>query len=482
MTEVKVCLWNIQNYGSGDVSMKWGPDSDLRNRFITDFIRAEEIDVLLIMEMSTTGEPSLSDLVSTLLSGKDGMPDWAASYCGSALARRAADPPTDKSQLKYKTGARTEGYAVLWRTGSSRYSVVPSLNRISETAPIVSTTAAAAKQVLNINTTGRPADNDGLDWRPLGGYTTGYVYPYDGKTVMDSWPQLDFPGTGKYDSLMRWTEARRPIYVVLDLKIDKGTPKQRLCPVGAYHAPSKLKRAELGALQAGLCRELYVVNDLNVNGTPKPNTILHTDRVVLGGDFNYEVKADVSDPWPGYYGYFTSPYLKAFTGGANCGVAPRPSLIDAERQTVIRLLKGKEHDEVITGASIDAYLSHMIDLVFFRGTGVSAERVNIPSLLLAAVTSAPYAATLQRFHTHLDTFVKGLKAPNQRVTNKNGPQKKVDNDWLPIISGGWGAEFQNWKSLMAQLSKGQLTTARQAAEFYQIFVSDHLPLVVTLEF
>jgi hypothetical protein len=486
MPTVKVCLWNIQNFGFGDVARKWDSNSNLRNRFIKDFVRSQKIDVLLMMEMAEGGRRSLSDLLSTLNMGRDStLTDWAVSYCGSALSKRATNPPTNASQVMFKTGARTEGYAVAWRTAqTSPFTLVPALHPIAAYIAYNHRRLEPA-QPLNVTTSGRLADNvdEDNEWRPKGGYTTANLCPYDGDTLLDEWPKLEFPGTGKYDSQMRWDRARRPAYVVLKLKIDGATDKQRLCPIGVYHAPSKLQRAELGALQGGLSRELYVANTLNDDGTPKADGLVHSDRAVLGGDFNYEVaQAD----WPGYYGYFTSKYRKAYTGGAACSVAPPSNATENRRQTVIRLLKGAQHDEEITGVEITDYLSHMIDLVFFRGAGVSAARVNIPALLIDPLENGPYGSTLKMFRTHLNRLVNNLGV-NQQLDALKGPQERQDvgtpdERWVPMLSGSWGGSFRNWPAFMTQLEAGKLTAARQAAEFYQIFVSDHLPLVVTIAF
>ncbi|HEU5135467.1 MAG TPA: hypothetical protein VFU13_10030 [Steroidobacteraceae bacterium] len=484
MPSVKVCVWNVQDFGWGNVALRWGADSDLRNRFITSFVRSQKIDVLLIMEMTTTGAPSLLDLMLTLTFGKGQPTDWAVTSCGSALTRAAENPPTAVTQLKYKTGARQEGYAVAWRfKQTDRFTVVPALHPISGGVKVRRAYSTVPTAPLNMTTMGRPAGNVDADWRPKGGYLVKNLFPYDDKTLLTKWPKLEFPGTGKWDSLMTWTGARRPVYVVLDVAIGGGTPGQRLVPIGAYHAPSKLKRAELGALQAGLSRELYTTNTLNADGTPKGDSLVHNDRVVLGGDFNYEVP-DTAD-WPGYYGYFTTKYKQGYEGGAACSVVPGYNATDAARRTVVRLVKGVAHDEIITGANIGDYLSHMIDLAFFRGSGVSAARVNIPALLTDPSARAPYTPTLKMFYTHLNRLVAALVPATQRLAT-TGPER-VENAgtsnerWVPMLTGGWGSTFVDWATFMTQLKAGKLTASRQAAEFYRIFVSDHLPLVATID-
>jgi len=52
--------------------------------------------------------------------------------------------------------------------------------------------------------------------------------------------------------------------------------------------------------------------------------------------------------------------------------------------------------------------------------------------------------------------------------------------WKPLICGSWGGTFEDRDEFMDQLDDGRLAAARQAAEFYHIFVSDHLPMVASI--
>lgn len=487
MPTVKVCYWNVQNYGAGVVVDKWGADSNLRNTFITMFVLQQQIDVLLIMEASVNCAGALEDLVNTLNADpleRDDPPTWAGSFCGSALTSQAADPPTDESELRFKTDARVEGYAVCWRTDQTpRFRMLDGLHDIA--AGIYwddDNPDQATPTPLNMSTRGRPADwiGETTNWQVKGGYTQPNQFPYDENGLMHHWPPLQMPTTSSRNPTpLRHAKARRPVYVVLQLAT-AGGDRDRLCPVAVYHAPSNQTRAELGVLQSALCRELYVTNALDGNGDPDPLALVSTDRNVFGGDFNFSVS---QANWNrSEYRYFTDPLNRSGDGGAGCRGAPASILPDTDRRTAVALMQS-DHITPIRSISMDAYYHGKIDLAFFPRASTGA-RIDVPQLLLNDAVGW-YAETLQMLHLHLLQLVAGL-GPNQQVDALLGPQTNMGTvavpDWVPVLSAAWGSTFVAWQAFMTQLSNGRMTGARQAAELYVIFVSDHLPLVVDVTF
>jgi hypothetical protein len=499
MPTVKVCLWNVQNYGTGTVRWKWGADSDLRNRFIDRFLGGQRIEVLLMMEAGAFSDASLRDLALWLNAGLDGVDaDWCLSLCGSALTSGSPNPPTNVFDLTYRTDGRSEGYVAAWRSNRAAFDLLQGLHPIAATS-IASrrNPAPPARTPLNMVTRGRPTGNydvtqpaEGRKRRRtitrfgvLGGYRPTSVFPYDlGGRLMNHWPDLPFPTTStRNPSQLRMSKSRRPAYVVLNLA-NGGTASQRLCPAAAYHAPSNADQAELGSMMAGLSRELYVTND-EAGLVPDPNTLVHCDSTILGGDFNYSVSGA---EWPAYYAFFVGAFRAGQTGGAATTPAPAPTESDADRRTTVQLLAG-DHTTPIDSANLDHYFRHKIDLVFTRGQP-DGERVNVPQLLLDDEDGV-YERTLRAFHTHLTAVVASLVAPDQRMAaDGTGPEelRQVQDTaghwswaWRPMICGSWGGTFLDWNEFMDQLNNGRFTDARRAAEFYHIFVSDHLPLVAT---
>lgn len=495
MPSVKVCIWNIQNYGAGK-EHKWGKDSNLRNYFIREFVRQQKIDVMLIMEASGKAGPSLLDLLRRLNGGLGPTDcDWALSLCGSALAGTSPNPPTKADHLVFKTDGRSEGYAVLWRTNrKARFRMLKGLNRIGiKTTYLTNNPAPPTRTPLNLSTFGRPAgmapvkdpNLQGEEWRALGGYTLPDKYPYDKANLMNKWPDLLLPTTStRNPRALRLVKARRPAYVVLELNRGGGS-QAKLCPVAAYHAPSNRARAEWGAMQSGLARELYVTNELYPNKDPDPAEFVSCDRSVFGGDFNYGVK---TTDWPSDYRYFVAGRAIGPDGGAQRVVAPDSALAEDARCTTVQLMDD-DHKTPINSDKIRAYMRYKIDLVFFP-QGNNGMAVNIPDVLLKGPNKAYYKGVLKAFHAGLDQFAKSLQGPNYQITNIGaGPEekrrvkvkKKWEEKWVPMLCGSWGASFENWEVFMEQLQQGDLKDARRAAEFFHIFVSDHLPLVVEIK-
>lgn len=499
MPTVNVCLWNLQNYGGGNALLKWGVDSDLRNRFLRRFLASQQISVLLVMEAGTNSDPSLRNLVQWLngeLPANEA--DWCASLCGSAITDRSPNPPQRQTDLAFMTDARVEGYAAVWRNNQGDFAVVPGLFPIAS-QPFASRRNAAPPAVtpLNMVTRGRPSGEYDIyppaggggrrRGRPqtvfgaLGGYLPPAPVPYDlGGHLMAGWPALPFPSTStRNPSQLRMDGSRRPAYVVLDLNA-AGGKSNTLVPVVAYHAPSNQGRAEFGAMMAGLSRELYVSNNV-AGGVPVPDNVIHTNRTVFGGDFNYSV--DQAD-WPEFYAFFVDNFDAGQDGGAATTAAPAYDAGDEARRTTVQLLEG-DHTTPIVSNNLNDYFRHKIDLVFTRGVGVTARRVNVPEILLNDAAGV-YAGVLRAFHAHLQQVVADLVAPNQRMNAAgHGPEeyrwvqdarKRWSQQWRPMICGSWGGTFEDWNAFMTQLQNGRFTQARQVAEFYHIFVSDHLPL------
>jgi hypothetical protein len=502
MPSLKVCIWNIQNYGSlggSRSTAKYGVDSTMRNRFIRDFVRQKQIDILLIMEVSSNAQASLQDLMRKLNGPPLAAPtkDWCYAFCGSSLVHA---PVTSSADVGFATDARHEGYAVLWRSNqAARFAVVP---------PIVDVSVAFGSQPgngrrpasapLNFVVSGRPTGYVNIGWtnkrdaagnrvpirayRPLGGYTATGVYPFQAAVRMNNWPDLDMPTTGAANpSTLSLTGARRPVYIVVDLA-NGGADAQRLCPVGAYHAPSNVGQAGWGAMMTGLSRELYVTNQL-AGANPDPAQLVRNAKAVLGGDYNFEVSGA---NWPSEYDFYTTVLRQTWTGGADTRETPLHTSADTDRRTTVRLLDN-HHTTPITGANTTDYLILSIDLVFTRpfgggATDPTAQRVNVLDDLLADAGGGVYGTTLQALHAQLTTFVSTLPNDgNHRMVNAGaGPEKFESGAWSPLICGSWGAATTNWNAFMNRLNFGRFISARRAAEYYHMFVSDHLPLVVDI--
>jgi len=495
MPTVRVAIWNIQNYGAGNPARKWGANSALRNQFIALAVRQLNVQVLFIQEVSVNALPSLQDLATRLNVG--GVTDWAVSFCGSALTSTAANPPADNTELTFRTDGRSEGYAVCWRSNNPAYTTVNGATQIAEVHPPITNVgnpAAPARTPLNLVTNGRPVGSVNIylqqgrkrklveeEINAVGGYLRPNLVPYgEDNQLMASWPLLDFPTTSTRNPReLTWEKVRRPAFIVLNLNTGGVNPEENLMPVIAYHAPSNKHKAGWGALLSGLSRELCVVDGVDVNNDPDVANSVSMRRTVLGGDFNYAVD---SVSWPAEYMYFTKDLARTEKGGALCRYAPLSTLGNA-RLTTIQLFD-IDNQTPINSANLTAYYRYPIDLIFFRGFPAnqsSGRRVDIPDILLN--NGLPYAAVLQAFDVHLTALVGALAGPFQRMDPGNtGPQEWVNGAWKAMLCGNYGGTFLHWGNFLADLNNGQMTNARRTAEFYQIFISDHLPVLCEINF
>lgn len=444
--------------------------------------------MLMIQEVTNNPDVALTDLVVRLNALYPAAPDWAYSWCGCCISGDAVAEATVPADIGQRTGARTEGYAVVWRRNQgARFTMIPARYPIASGTGPAAAVAGGLVSPLNISQRGRPTAAD-LPFAPgytaAGGYTTAAPYPYLYNAVtgnydlMAAWPRLDYPTTGALDpSEFRWAGARRPAYVVLRL----ADAPRTLCPVGVYHAPSRRQQSTWAAIVTGFARELYAIN--NVDAANQPVAALVNARTsILGGDFNYE-----EHEWPGYYANFTALMRRAFDGGANCQEMPERDDPDDDRRTVVQLSDGPNHDHVIVSPNVDAYLTEMIDVVFYRRLrGITGERVNLLDELIGP--AGPYAGTLTQAGAVMAHLEAGVAGPDQRMV-ATGPQlrrRKRDRhggwvySWVPRISGPWGSTFVNWAAARGQYTAGAIADARRSAEYVNMFVSDHLPLVVTV--
>ncbi|HJV41709.1 endonuclease/exonuclease/phosphatase family protein [Caulobacter sp.] len=490
MTDVKVCLWNIQNFGQPTPrydGLRFALGNDLRNKFIARFVKHYAIDVLLIQEAQLDSQAALADLQRKLNAVHDDKKDWAYSWCGSAIAENDVDVVTRSADLTMRTGQRSEGYAVLWRREQQdRFTLVDGLKPIAYlTGPII----ANLTSPLNISQTGKPTGNlpaggagrgaHAQTFGASGGFTQARAYPtrYNTGTQLyddlDAWPKLNYPPTAKKDpTKLRWSRARRPVYVVIKL----GDDDTRLCPVSVYHAPSNSERSSWGAFIAGLARELYAVNTAE-GATPDPDDVQVARYAVFGGDFNNAV---ASNAWPGDYNYFVAKRQRTIDGGAKCAVTPAANDAAAARRTTVQIVQGRNH-EPIDSANANDYLRHEIDLVFY-GFNIAAQRINLMSIVTNTETynvAIKGAEKLMR-----DTEASVDDQPTRRQMTDTGPQYRnaPDDAWKPMISGGWGGTFIDWEESCKQFKAGKITDARRAAEYIHLFVSDHMPLLATITY
>jgi hypothetical protein len=194
---------------------------------------------------------------------------------------------------------------------------------------------------------------------------------------------------------------------------------------------------------------------------------------MIGGDFNY----DLFDPQQLDFVYqkFLNDYTnKLNTGGSELALIT-PLAADQRRTTVQLRDHGNGHFDgpQRTGAAVGDYLSLRIDQLMYRGLAPTwAETRVYPFLDKLMQNPSPYRAVLRRYKTHFDQVIAGTgMAPDEDF----GPLRPPVG--LPLYPN-----FTDWEDFYHDINRNaaRFSTARSAAEFYHIFVSDHLPLILSV--
>lgn len=402
MAAINVMIWNIQDYGcvTPRATFLWGPDQRLRNHFIAMYMMNMRVDLLIIQEAKPTSDGALRNLREKLEEMSEKGETWAVSRCGSAYEKQVQGG-LNGLDVKYKTGGRVEGYAVVWRTNHPNFQLAHNLGNIADfVAP------AGAPSPLNLSSHGRyvtTVDDVNVYNMALREYNLEYSGKKRGRTEFEApragspedgfdpgpdftnlyptyaptaypgsdgvkrakgnsgneaaatgnydqrkpWMPLILPGTGKWDGTGIVRGSRRPAYVVM---IVNGT---QVVPVMAYHAPSEALRAQLGVQFVSMSREFYVVDELQtVDGRPAfagpmagnfTGQLSRTHGTIMGGDFNFGPTDDVFPE--SNYQYFQNQFRQSKDGGANCPSfapdidpeRPEEQHISRSRMTSVRL-------------------------------------------------------------------------------------------------------------------------------------------------
>jgi hypothetical protein len=227
-------------------------------------------------------------------------------------------------------------------------------------------------------------------------------------------------------------------------------------------------RASLGTWVSGLARQLAVTRTLAANGTPTDNWT-QCNKVIAAGDYN--VRADASNAFETYASYTHAYTNLAWQTGANCAfMAPVPTTVQLNAyDATTQRYSGAE----IQSNNVNAYYLSSIDNLFYRNlANVAASRPDLLTMLMDDV-NLPFAGVIEQFDGPLQVAVNaalGLYHGNPFT----GYDANGDRIWTyPDI-----ADFEDFRE---QVQGGVFTDARQAAEFLHIFVSDHLPLVITFQ-
>jgi hypothetical protein len=476
MPQVRVMLWNIENFGGQHQVDRRGVNNQLLANFIRDLARGMALDAFGIMEVMRHGQPALQAVLNTLNAGiPDGNADWRYDWIKSSVAKNAPFPPTAPGHTSWNGGgARYEGSAFFWRSNqaATKFRIVPALRNCSEGAPGGGHYLDMVTQGLDFNYI------DSRNWGTLGGYnpSTHPTQQFDDHVNVKAWSQLDFPWVSVtvYD-FPRPFKSRRPVFAVMELTNGLGT-NDRLMPIVFYHAPSNKQRAEMGTFLAACSQQVNVTHDL-LAAPPNdqdPNTLVRARKAIIGGDFN---RAEYDPLNQGVYTKFTFQYLNTLTGGSNMNVAN----IFGEPTTVqIRDRQfGAFTGPPVTTNRNEDYTALPIDNLFYR---------NLTTVSTAVTGRYNVLAELRRSTNILGPSLVAYRTHLQQLITASG--MAPDREHGPLTAAGvpvFGLDFTDWASFWADLKRPGLprrpyfTTARSAAEFYHMFISDHFPIMIAFQ-
>ena len=475
MAQIKIVLWNIQNFGGANQDDYRGTNNQLLANVIRDFVRYENIDILMIIEVFPSALPALQALKTTLNQGLVAPNnDWVFDWIKGSILNGSPNPPTTDAQLDWKggpTAPRTEGYAIFWRTNRGSFKMIEAVNNVSRGGG-VQPPPPGTKHYLELITEGlnlNYVDDQNYSVDEAYNPAASQTVPLDDTGALTTWKKLNFPWVSVATFAQpREDESRRPAFAILELNNGAPNEADRILPLIFYHAPSNRVRAEMGTFSSALSKQINVSQQLNgTKQKPGPANLTRVNQSIIGGDFNWRR----TDPPDFVYQMFMKPYQSDLQGGSNMSFAGGPVIESTTVQTR-ELKNGFFSGDQITGTSNADYMMLPIDQFLYRGLSqvmVSSGRYDFLSALRASPPR--FAASLGEYYQHFQQMIAGSAwVPENDIGPLTGPVG------LPVF----GFRFNNWREFYTDVkrprSTRRFTSARSAAEFYHIFISDHLPL------
>jgi hypothetical protein len=264
--------------------------------------------------------------------------------------------------------------------------------------------------------------------------------------------------------------SRRPAFAILNLNIPGASQENRLLPLIFYHAPSNRTRAQIGTFLSALSRQVNVANQLDGLGN-QTAALVRVNKTVIGGDFNYRRTA----PPDFVYRRFNNAYSNDInTSGGNLSFDSLAA--DATTVQIRTVQNGRFNGPPVEQPDNAAYRRLPIDQLMYR----LLPRVTPPSgvvdmLAMLRENPSPFAPSMADYFNHFNTM---MDLSGQMPDIDRGPRNVAGN---PVF----GDRFTDWIEFYSDLGLPDISrrfhTARSAAEFMHIFVSDHLPLLLAFD-
>jgi hypothetical protein len=289
------------------------------------------------------------------------------------------------------------------------------------------------------------------------------------------WNWIEF--TGSAAGSAQRTGSRRPAYVTV--KVNRPghvNPADQLLPIICYHAPSASPASSGGMQRAAYSQPMYQAYDWGAGAW------INCNNALIGGDFNVVIDSI-------FYAYdaFTDAYATAsgYGGGANATMAianPAPPGHDIGdnplNQTMCALTLGPGGPPRY-GNQINDFRTQAIDNIFYRGLGTGTVGMGVDAANTGALNMM--AACAQAGAPMIGNPVtQCLNTPNminvQTAVYVNHAALALPN---MVDSTVTLFEMQPGRFSTQPDFNAQNTGARRVAEFVNLFVSDHLPVVTS---
>jgi len=265
------------------------------------------------------------------------------------------------------------------------------------------------------------------------------------------------------------TACRRPVTLTIEVnRPAHAAAADRLVPIIAYHAPSAAPASSAGMQRAAYSREMYQAYDWTAGNW------IDCNHALLGSDFNVIVDS-VAYAYNAFTGGFGGP--GGTGGGAACTMAVNNPAVGGSRannplnKSVVGLTYGVGGPPVYSAALAD-FRTLAIDNCFYRGLGggvVAANTLLLDLLVSSTVggnlTGPPIVNCLNTLAMVNTTTAVAHGLPIAPLANINSPLTTL----FDMQQGQFGA---------LPAFDAQNTPARRAAEFVNLFVSDHLPVAI----
>ncbi|MFP5262653.1 MAG: endonuclease/exonuclease/phosphatase family protein [Blastocatellia bacterium] len=474
MPDISVMMWNVQNFGFANNRFRgnYGPVC----RFIARAARQQNADIIFIQELKQNGVARLAQLQLALNNAyATAAPagNWYYDSIKAAFAAGLAGGPntnvTTAAQLDWTGPANREGYAMFWNRNAAKFTMLaaPTIagaaNTQSNGVRPLPLPMGVPAHALSLVLQGRPPAPD--PFSPWAYQSAGFNPPAN----IPAWNNLNFPN--RWGIALVRNASRRPCYCTIDVNIAGPPPAaQRIVPIMSYHAPSN--SANLNAPPAGTQISAFSRQMYQAQNPAAAWGWINNARAIAGGDFN----VDMNPPGLAWnreesYEEFTDAFAAGVAGGAACHENVPVQQAIPINNTVVSLDQWIGGPPIQVGA-INAYRTSEFDNIFWRGfTGAPPPaRGRVYDLLTAvrpggSLVGGPITGFLGLLNAGMGLLTIAPGAPYVGMQPCNAAGNLLYPDIL------------NFAAFHADVTAGQMSSSRRAAEFVRLFISDHLPIV-----